>query len=675
LERVIWSAGLLLCLVPGATAAGPVLTGLKGPAAVALGPDGRVYLTARGEPGKDGDGAVLVVDGGKAVPFATGLDDPDGLAAWQDSLFVADRQRVWRIDRKGKAAVFAAAQAFPVAPHALGAMDVDEEGKLYVCDDGAGPGGAVVYRINPQGVVTLATDPKRAPALKAPAGLVMDGLSFLLVLDGASGELHRVKLADGTASKVADGFGRGGGLVWDRYGRLYLSDREGGRLFVIPRPGERPVALGSGFGSPAGIGLDPAGKSLLVPDGKAGTLTAVPATVPGAEVDDTPFPLEAVPAFPDLRWTGWKPEDEKGRVAPLRPVILTHAGDGSDRVFVATEHGVIHVFPNDQKATQTKVFLDLRDRVVYDDNQNEEGFLGLAFHPQYRKNGEFFVFYTRRQPKLTNVLSRFRVSRDDPDRADPASEEELLRLTRPFWNHDGGTLCFGPDGYLYVAVGDGGAANDPYHHGQDLSKLFGKVLRIDVDHKESGKNYAVPADNPFVGRANARPEVWAYGVRNPWRMAFDRKTGVLWASDVGQNLYEEIDLLTRGGNYGWSIREGLHPFGPDGVGPRPDLIDPIWEYRHDVGKSLTGGAVYRGTRLPELEGWYLYADYVSARIWALRYDEGKKRVVANRKLGDPNVPVLSFGEDEKGEIYFLTYSNTGRGIYWFARPGSGKGKE
>jgi glucose/arabinose dehydrogenase len=651
-----------------------MLTGLKGPAAAAVGPDGRVYLTVRGELGKDGDGAILVVEGGKAVPFATGLDDPEGLVTWQEGLFVADRERVWRVDRKGKAAVFAAAAAFPSPPHALGAIDVDEEGKLYVADAGGGEGGAV-YRITPQGAVSLVSDAKRSPALKKPAGLVMDGLSHLLLLDGGSGELHRIKLADGTATKVAEGFGSGGGLAWDRYGRLYLSDRDGGRLFVIPRPGERPVALGSGLGSPAGIALDPAGQSLFVPDGAAGTLTAVPAAVPGAEVDETPFPLETALAFPDLRWTGWKPEDEKGRVAPLRPLALTHAGDGTDRVFVATEQGVVHVFPNDQKADRTKVFLDLRDRVVYDDNQNEEGFLGLAFHPQYKKNGELFVFYTLRQPKLTNVLSRFRVSPDDPDRADPASEEELLRITKPFWNHNGGTICFGPDGYLYVVVGDGGSANDPYHHGQDLSKLFGKVLRVDVDHKEPGKNYAVPPDNPFVGRGNARPEIWAYGLRNPWRLAFDRKTGALWTSDVGQNLYEEIDILTRGGNYGWSIREGLHPFGPGGAGPRPDLIEPIWEYRHDVGKSLTGGAVYRGARLPELQGWYVYADYVSARIWALRYDEGKRRVVANRKIPDPNVPVMSFGEDEKGELYFLTYSNSGRGIYRFIRPGSGDGRE
>jgi glucose/arabinose dehydrogenase len=193
------------------------------------------------------------------------------------------------------------------------------------------------------------------------------------------------------------------------------------------------------------------------------------------------------------------------------------------------------------------------------------------------------------------------------------------------------------------------------------------VLRIDVDHKDKDKPYAIPKDNPFVGKAEARPEIWAYGLRNPWRMAFDRKTGKLWTSDVGQNLYEEIDILKAGGNYGWNIREGLHPFSVNGIGPRKDLIDPIWEYHHDTGKSLTGGTVYRGKRLPELDGHYLYADYVVPRIWALRYDEDKGRVVANRPIRDPNVPVMSFGEDEMGEVYFMTYSPTGKGIYWFVR--------
>jgi glucose/arabinose dehydrogenase len=321
------------------------------------------------------------------------------------------------------------------------------------------------------------------------------------------------------------------------------------------------------------------------------------------------------------------------------------------------------VFPNDQKATKTKVFLDIHDRVSYRDDQNEEGFLGLAFHPKFKQNGEFFVFYTTKKAKLTNVVSCFKVRKDDPDRADPESEEEILRFSKPYWNHDGGTLCFGPDGYLYLTHGDGGAANDPHDNGQNLKSLLGKVHRIDVDRKEGDKAYAIPADNPFVGRADARPEIWAYGLRNIWRMAFDKKTGKLWAGDVGQNLYEEIDLIERGGNYGWNRREGLHPFGPKGSGPRKEFIDPIWEYHHDVGKCIIGGTVYRGTGVRELQGYYLYADYVSNKIWALRYDEAKGRVVENRPIKDRGRPIFSFGEDESGEVYLLTATIDGRGIF------------
>lgn len=645
----------------------PLVEGMKNPESVTIGGDGRIYITSIGEIDKDGDGTVFVIEKGKAVPFATGLDDPRGITAYQKWLYVADRQRIRRIDAKGKVEDHVAATAFPAPPTMLNDVAVDQEsGTLYVSDSGnrENKGGAV-YRISSPKKATVVTDQKRWPELQRPNGLLLDSANHLLLLDSGNGTLSRIRLADGSVEKVAEGFGHADGLARDWFGRLFVSDWKGGRIFAIARPGEKPVLVASGFQSAADICVDPVGKLVLVPDMKAGTLTAVKVNIPGAEVDETPLPLETAVAFADLKWTDWKPVNDKGLPVPLRPIVLTHAGDGSNRVFVATQHGVIHVFPNDQKAAKTKVFLNIEDRVKYNDSTNEEGFLGLAFHPRYKENGEFFVFYTPKKDKLTNVVSRFRVSKDDPDRADPASEEELLRFTKPFWNHDGGTLCFGPDGYLYVTHGDGGAANDPFGNGQNLKTLLGKVLRIDVARKEGGKNYAIPRDNPFIDRADALPEIWAYGLRNIWRMAFDRPTGRLWAGDVGQNLWEEIDLIVKGGNYGWNRREGLHPFGSKGVGPNEKLIDPIWEYHHDLGKSITGGGVYRGKRLPGLEGSYLYADYVTGKIWALRYDEEKKRVVANRPIADRRLPVLSFGEDEMGDMYLLTYTPTGQGIYRF----------
>jgi glucose/arabinose dehydrogenase len=641
---------------------------LQAPAGVAVAADGAVYITTSAERGKAGKGAVAVIKEGNALAFASGLDDPSGIVAWQKWFFVVDGTKVWRLDAKGQAEVFVDGKAFPSAPKAL--MDIAVEGKdgdLYVSDagDGKGKDGAI-YRINQRKNVTLISGADRGKGVKSPTGLVLDGVSFLNVLDAGNGQLSQVRIADGTSKKIASA--GAGSVAWDKFGRLFFTDRKAGKVFVMGRPEQKPVQLAGGFKDPAAICVDATGKNLLVVDGKAGTLSAVPARVPDMAVDDRPLALETAVAFPKLKWTGWKGESDSGKIVPLRPLVLTHAGDGSNRVFVATEHGVIHVFPNDQKADKTKVFLDIQDRVTYDDRQNEEGFLGLAFHPKYKTKGEFYVYYTPKTPKMTNVLSRFRVSKDDPDKADPKSEEILMKFKKPFWNHNGGTVAFGPDGFLYVAIGDGGLANDPFENGQKLNSHLGKILRIDVNKKDEGKAYAVPKDNPFVGKEGAAPEIWAYGLRNVWRMAFDRETGKLWAADVGQDLYEEINLIVKGGNYGWNLRESLHPFGAKGVGPRKDLIDPIWEYHHDVGKSVTGGHVYRGKRLEELKGSYLYGDYVTGKIWALRYSPKAKRVVANRPIKDKAHAIMSFGEDEKGEVYYMIETPTGAGIHWFVRP-------
>ena len=398
-----------------------------------------------------------------------------------------------------------------------------------------------------------------------------------------------------------------------------------------------------------------------------------------ATIDESPLAVQPVVAFPELTWTGWE-SDKDGVLNPLRPMLLTHAGDGSNRIFVPMQQGVVHVFKPD--STETKVFLDLSEKVHYFEKKNEEGFLGLAFHPRYKENGEFFVQYSTKEVPFTTILSRFRVSKDDPNKADPASEEELLRVTHPAWNHKAGTLCFGPDGYLYIAVGDGGKQHDPFNNGQNLQVLLGKILRIDVNAKTENPalNYAIPADNPFAEIAAEmaakkrkgpppRAEIFAYGVRNPWRMAFDRQTGLLWFADVGQDFWEEINIAEKGGNFGWSLREGAHPYSANNLSTSAGLIDPIWEYDHDLGRSITGGLIYRGKKVPELAGHYLYADYVSGRLWALHYDTASRRVIANRTIAHEEVtlPVVSFGEDEAGEAYFTVISPTGQGIYTFQK--------
>jgi len=338
-------------------------------------------------------------------------------------------------------------------------------------------------------------------------------------------------------------------------------------------------------------------------------------------------------------------------------VQVTHAGD--NRLFVVEQNGRIRVFENSPDHGTPDVFLDIRPAVRR--KNNEEGLLSLAFHPLYATNGFFYVYYSASDPRR-GVLSRFQVSADDPNRAEPGSEKVILEVDQPYGNHNGSTVLFGPDGYLYISLGDGGSAFDPQDNGQNLSTLLGTILRIDVDREQDGRGYAVPADNPFVDRPGARGEIWAYGLRNVWRMSFDRETGELWAGDVGQNMWEEIDLITRGGNYGWRIREAAHPF-KQGTPPDP-MIDPVVEYpqrrgkgrsRELVGMSITGGYVYRGKTQEQLVGVYLYGDYVTGRIWGLRYRDG--RITEHRQIfvRPPRVYISSFGEDAAGEVYVCSF--------------------
>jgi glucose/arabinose dehydrogenase len=396
---------------------------------------------------------------------------------------------------------------------------------------------------------------------------------------------------------------------------------------------------------------------ILCPPGVlAGALTAAAACAQGGE----PPPPPARALDPQVAPQGNLPRVRLSRAfAPLvfnRPVWLTHAGDGSERLFVLEQNGRIRVFSSTGPAASAGVFLDIEHKVFR--GHNEEGLLALAFHPRFADNGYFYVYYSASKPRR-GVLSRFSVSPDDAERADPSTEAPVLEVGQPYGNHNGATVLFGPDGYLYLSLGDGGLANDPLRAGQDLSTMLGKILRIDVDRQEPGKPYAVPDDNPFVGRPGALPEIWAYGLRNVWRMSFDRETGDLWAGDVGQNAIEEVDLIVRGGNYGWSLREGTRPL-HQGEPPDP-MIDPVIEYpqrqgRETLGLSVTGGYVYRGRRNPRLTGAYVYGDYVTGRIWALRHEAG--RVTAHREVYRPQaggVFIASFGEDAAGELYVCAF--------------------
>ena len=329
------------------------------------------------------------------------------------------------------------------------------------------------------------------------------------------------------------------------------------------------------------------------------------------------------------------------------PVYVTHAGDGSGRLFVVEQAGIIRIIQ--KGALLSTPFLDIRDRV---ESGGEKGLLSVAFHNNYESNRRFFVDYTtRRGGQLKTFIAEYKVSATDPNVADPTSERVLLEIDQPFSNHNGGLVKFGPDGMLYIGMGDGGAGGDPLGHGQNLNTLLGALLRIDVD---GGSPYAIPSDNPFVGEAGARGEIWAYGLRNPWRFSFDRCKGRLFLADVGQNSWEEVDLIEKGGNYGWNIMEGAHCFKPPTGCNTTGLKLPIAEYANPaLGCSIIGGYVYRGKQHAELMGRYFFGDFCSGRLWSLT--EATSGGWAMTELLQTGLSISSFGEDEEGEVYIVDY--------------------
>lgn len=353
--------------------------------------------------------------------------------------------------------------------------------------------------------------------------------------------------------------------------------------------------------------------------------------------------------------TDTEPIDEEGKTIALinpfpnlsfsQPLGLQVPDDETNRLFIVEKGGRIVVFENDAATTTTTNFLNLSNIST----TSEQGLLGLAFHPNYSSNGYFYVYYT--PTTSLSVISRFSVS-TDANIADVGSEEVLLEIPQPLTNHNGGQISFGSDGLLYIAVGDGGGGGDPDNNAQNRNNLLGNILRIDVDNSENGLNYAIPTSNPFTNEAQVRGEIYAYGLRNPWRMSFDVQNGSLWTGDVGQGEREEINVITSGGNYGWKIFEGTSCFSGDCE--VTGLTAPVFEYGHDNGdRSITGGFVYRGAALPSLSGKYIYGDFVSGRIWALNTADNTTELVFESRLS-----IASFGTDNDNELYVCAFDGT-----------------
>ena len=335
-----------------------------------------------------------------------------------------------------------------------------------------------------------------------------------------------------------------------------------------------------------------------------------------------------------------------------RPVYLDwHASDPAHYYLVEQPGRVLRI-PRDGAKTERAVFLDWRKQTYT--QHNEEGLLGFAFDPAYAENGWFYVYYSHGLPgdKRESVISRFSAK---DHAADPASELVLLRIAQPWGNHNGGTIVFGPDRMLYIGMGDGGAAGDPLQSGQDKKSLLGKILRIDVQGASADLPYRIPKDNPFAKDPAWAPEVWALGIRNPWRITFDRKTGDLWCGDVGQDRFEEVDKIVKGGNYGWNFYEAAHTFPPGSMrDPNIGHIPPIAEYPRSEGQSVTGGYVYRGEKIAALQGAFVYGDYVSGKLWCVREKEGAQTQTGTLLL-QTGKAIASFAEEPDGELLLLCF--------------------
>ncbi|HEY3913048.1 MAG TPA: PQQ-dependent sugar dehydrogenase [Verrucomicrobiae bacterium] len=381
----------------------------------------------------------------------------------------------------------------------------------------------------------------------------------------------------------------------------------------------------------------------------------------GAQVQSQPLPkIELRPVFPKLDASNL--------------VWMTEAPDGSGRMAIVGQDGCVWLVRKGSDGADAKILLDICGRQPH--VSTEQGLLSLAFHPGFKTNGLFYIFYCQQNPRCT-ILSEMKISADDPDRADTNTERKLLEIPQPSDVHKAGLASFGPDGFLYLSVGDGGGQNDELGAAQNTSTVRGKILRIDVNTRITLKAhggtatlaYGIPSDNPFFNESDfwensVRKEIWAYGLRNPWRYSWDPETGKIWAGDVGQDKWEEVDLIVKGGNYGWGVREGAHYFKPGPESAR--YIDPVMEYPHNtnllseamypshsIGACVVGGYVYRGRKHPALRGIYIYGDYALGTIWGFRYQHGK--VTENGTMLEQPKNISSFAEDRDGELYLIGY--------------------